>query len=127
MPLSKDCSSSEARRHGTGTRAWSSSNQSCTRTTANDTFLIGRKAFEAMARMGSDTKSTPDVHNIVLSRTLRPNDYPHVTVSSTAERLFRSLLAAGLVDRVEVSLIPVLLGDGIPLFASPAGRAMPKL
>ena len=80
-----------------------------------------------MARMGSDTKSTPDVHNIVLSRTLRSNDYPHVTVNSTAERLFRSLLAAGLVDRVEVSLIPVLLGDGIPLFTSPAGRAMPEL
>ncbi|MGA9586723.1 MAG: dihydrofolate reductase family protein, partial [Terracidiphilus sp.] len=33
---------------------------------------------------------------------------------------FRSLLDAGLVDRVEVSIIPVLLGSGIPLI--PAGR-----
>ncbi len=41
--------------------------------------------------------------------------------------LFRSLLAAGLVDRVEVALIPVLLGGGIPLLASPAGRAVLKL
>ena len=37
--------------------------------------------------------------------------------------LFRILFAAGLVDRVEVSLIPVLLGGGIPLIPSPAGRA----
>ncbi len=55
MPLSKDCSSSEARRHGTGTRPWSSSNQFCTRTIANGTFLIGRKTFEAMARIRHGT------------------------------------------------------------------------
>jgi dihydrofolate reductase len=41
--------------------------------------------------------------------------------------LFRSLLAAGLVDRVEVSLIPVLLGAGIPLLATPADRATLEL
>ena len=29
--------------------------------------------------------------------------------------LFRSLLEAGLVDRVEVGVVPVLLGEGIPL------------
>jgi len=41
--------------------------------------------------------------------------------------LFRSLLAAGLVDRIEMSLIPVLLGGGIPLLPSPAGRTTLKL
>ena len=41
--------------------------------------------------------------------------------------LFRSLLAAGLVDRVEMALIPVLLGGGIPLLPSPAGRARLEL
>ena len=35
-----------------------------------DTFLIGRKTFDAMGRMGNDTKSTPAITNIVLSRTL---------------------------------------------------------
>ena len=41
--------------------------------------------------------------------------------------LFRSLLAAGLVDRIEMALIPVLLGGGIPLLPPPAGRALLKL
>lgn len=112
-----------------------------------DTFLIGRKTFEAMAKMGSDVKSVPGLQNIVLSRTLRAGDYPHVTVRSDAEgvvaelraqpgkdiaifgggELFRSLLAVGLVDRIEVALIPVLLGGGIPLLPPPAGRARLKL
>ena len=34
--------------------------------------------------------------------------------------LFRSLADAGLVDSVEVAVIPILLGGGIPLLPSPA-------
>ena len=34
--------------------------------------------------------------------------------------LFRSLLDAGLVDAVEVALMPVMIGSGIPLL--PEGR-----
>jgi dihydrofolate reductase len=41
--------------------------------------------------------------------------------------LFRSLLAAGLVDEVGFSVIPVLLGGGIPLLPPPADRAKLKL
>ena len=37
--------------------------------------------------------------------------------------LFRSLLAAGLVDEIGVAVVPVLLGGGIPLLPAPAGRA----
>jgi dihydrofolate reductase len=112
-----------------------------------DTFLIGRKTFEAMRRMGSDAKPAPGTRNFVFSRTLKPDAYPHVNTSPDAERvvaelraepgkdialfgggeLLRSLLAAGLVDQVGVSVIPVLLGGGVPLLPSPAGRATLKL
>ena len=41
--------------------------------------------------------------------------------------LFRGLLEAGLVDTVEVGVIPVLLGGGIPLLPAPAKRTKLKL
>jgi dihydrofolate reductase len=112
-----------------------------------DTFLIGRKTYQVMIRMGSDMTAVPGIDSIVFSRTLNPDDHPHVVIQGDAERtvtalrakpgkdialfgggeLFHSLLTAGLVDRVEVSLIPVLLGGGVPLLPSPAGRATLKL
>jgi dihydrofolate reductase len=41
--------------------------------------------------------------------------------------LFRSLLAAGLVDEVAFSVIPVLLGGGIPMLPAPADSATLRL
>jgi dihydrofolate reductase len=93
--------------------------------------------------MGSDMRDLPGAQNIVFSRTLRPGDYPQLRISDDAERtvaelrakpgkdialfgggeLFRCLLAARLVDEVGVSVIPVLLGGGIPLLPHPATRA----
>jgi dihydrofolate reductase len=112
-----------------------------------DTFLIGRKTFEVMRRMGDAAPPSPGIRNYVFSRTLRPEDCPGATLSHDAEpvvaqlraapgkdialfgggELFRSLLAAGLVDEVSVSLVPVLLGGGIPLLPSPADRAKLEL
>jgi dihydrofolate reductase len=111
-----------------------------------DTFLIGRKTFEAMRRMGGGPP-TPGITNIVFSRTLKPSDCPNATLSDDAEAvvaalrkmpgkdialfgggdLFRSLLAAGLVDEVGFAVIPVLLGAGIPMLPSPAAGAVLKL
>lgn len=104
-----------------------------------DTLLIGRRTFEGMAKAGQQT--TQGIESIVFSRTLNPADYPTVTIVSenAAEfvtglkqkqgkdiwlfgggLLFRSLLEQGVVDAVEVAVIPILLGGGIPLFPSPA-------
>jgi dihydrofolate reductase len=108
-----------------------------------DTFLIGRKTFEVMRRMGSGASSAGGIRNIVCSRTLRPEDCPGATLTDDAAAtvadlrtkpgkdislfgggdLFRSLLAAGLVDEVIVAVIPVLLGGGVPLLSVPADRA----
>jgi dihydrofolate reductase len=86
--------------------------------------------------MGGAGGGQSGVQTIVFSLTLREEDYPNITiVSENPERaladlrsksgkdiwlfgggsLFRSLLEARLVDAVEVSMIPVLLGEGIPL------------
>jgi dihydrofolate reductase len=112
-----------------------------------DTLLVGRKTFEAMRRMADTAPPTPGITQIVFSRTLRPHDCPQATLSDDAERvvaeirtkpgkdialfgggeLFRSLLAAGLVDEVSVNVIPVLLGGGTPLLPPPAARARLEL
>lgn len=111
-----------------------------------DTFLIGRKTFQAMQRAGN-TRAANGIRHIVFSRTLSPADCPQATLCADAERavaelrqqpgrdialfgggeLFRSLLAAGLVDEVSFSVVPVLLGGGVPLLPPPASRARLKL
>jgi dihydrofolate reductase len=40
--------------------------------------------------------------------------------------LFGSLAEAGLVDTVEVSVVPILLGEGIPLLAGSCRRMGPE-
>jgi dihydrofolate reductase len=112
-----------------------------------DTFLIGRHTFEIMQREENPPGMT-GVKVFVFSRTLRQSDYPDVTIiaenpeeavaSIKAEPgkdiwlfgggiLFRSLLDAGLVDTVEIAVIPVLLGEGIPLLPAPGKKTSLKL
>lgn len=112
-----------------------------------DTFLVGRRTFTAMAASGH-TAPAPGITTYVFSRTLEPADYPGVTIvrddaASVVARLrtepgkdialfgggglFRSLLDAGQVDTVELSVIPVLLGGGVPILPPPYGRVPLKL
>ncbi len=111
-----------------------------------DTFIMGRRTFEPMVRVKRE--QTPGIKTYVFSRTLRQEDYPGVTIvaegveekvsalrAETGKDIwlfgggsfFRSLLDAGLVDTVEVAIMPILLGEGIQLLPSPAKQAKLKL
>ena len=98
-----------------------------------DTVLIGRRSYDA-ALAGPGIM--PGTQTFVFSRTLRAEDHPGVTIVNddhVAETLaslrrtsgkeiwlfgggdlFHSLLQLGEVDKIEVGLAPVLLGQGIP-------------
>jgi dihydrofolate reductase len=99
-----------------------------------DTILVGRRTFDVMVAAGR--ASVPGMKTIVFSRTLRQEDHPEVAIVMDGQReavaalkagpgkdiwlfgggsLFRSLAEAGLVDTVEVGIVPILLGAGVPL------------
>jgi dihydrofolate reductase len=99
-----------------------------------DTAVMGRKTYAAGVEQGAAGMSGIDT--IVFSRTLPAatrkglritSDDPVKVVADLKKKpgkdiwlfgggeLFRTLLDAGLVDSVEVAVMPVLLGAGIPL------------
>ena len=103
-----------------------------------DTFLMGRRTFEAAGGMTSGQRV------FVASMTLTPGEHQGFTVigENLVEQvaglkaqagkdiwlfgggdLFASLLAADLVDTVELAVVPVLLGDGTPFLRHPSSRA----
>jgi dihydrofolate reductase len=110
-----------------------------------DTVLLGRRTYELTRQPGAPP--WPRGWQIyVFSRTLKPEEHPGVTVvrADAGPRvaalraapgreiwlfgggsLFRSLLEAGQVDLVEVVVVPVLLGGGIPLLE--AGAPLTRL
>ncbi len=108
-----------------------------------DAMLMGRRTYEIAGGGGSK-----DMEVWVFSRTLRAEEHPRVTIVSDhideqlnelrqrpgkdiclfgGGELFRSLLALGQVDDVDVAIVPVLLGGGIPLFPAPAERSLLEL
>ena len=112
-----------------------------------DTILMGRKTFEQARGDGGGGGGMPGMKSVVVSTTLRQKDYPDITIiNDEMEKsltrmcdspgkdiwlfggggLFRSLLDKRLVDTVEVAVIPVLLGSGVPLMP-PGNRAKLRL
>jgi dihydrofolate reductase len=113
-----------------------------------DTVLLGRRSFDLTQR-GDAPPWGPKMRVYVFSRTLQPEAFPDVTVigangadvvaglraeSGSGEiwlfgggQLFSSLLAADQVDAVEVTIVPVLLGGGVPLAAPGIARTPLRL
>ena len=100
-----------------------------------DTAVMGRKTYEVVTAQGGHGEM-PGLDVVVFSGTLPAATHPGVRIVNDDPReviaalktkpgrdiwlfgggaLFRSLLDAGLVDTVEVAVMPVLLGSGIPL------------
>ncbi|MEX0891334.1 MAG: dihydrofolate reductase family protein [Gemmatimonadota bacterium] len=105
-----------------------------------DTLLMGRRTFEIVR---ATPESFAGKQVVVASRTLRTEDHPDIEVVGEGlearirelreqagldiwlyggGRLFSQVLAWDLVDTVELALIPVLLGGGVPFLPSPAAR-----
>lgn len=108
-----------------------------------DTAVMGRKTYDIVSRDGHMAMMA-GVECVVFSRTLPPSTSPGLRVVADdpatvvaalkvtpgkdiwlygGGELFAVLLAAGLVDTVELAVIPVLLGAGVPLM--PQGRVTP--
>jgi dihydrofolate reductase len=110
-----------------------------------DTLLLGRKSWEAAKAQGG--AGMPGMKPYVFSTTLRPSDCGGATLSSDpgatvrelkqqpgkaiwlfgGGSLFKSLLGLGLVDEVQVGVVPIVLGNGLPLVEHPATQAQLKL
>jgi dihydrofolate reductase len=100
-----------------------------------DTFVMGRKTYEVTAA-GDFAGMLGNKEVVVFSRTLKSTPYPNVTIVDVSPadtirslkqksgkdiwlfgggELFRHLADAGVVDSVEVGVMPVMLSQGIPM------------
>ena len=105
-----------------------------------DTFLMGRRTYEVARSMNESFKGK---RVVVASRSLRAEDHPNIEVVGEGlerrvrelrgesgldvwlyggGRLFAQLLAWDLVDTVELAILPVLLGGGVPFLPHTAAR-----
>jgi dihydrofolate reductase len=103
-----------------------------------DTIVMGRKTLDAaIAMMGGSFKSPVDIPHHVFSRTQPPGERDGVIFTNQSPaawlrkirarrgkhiyhmgggELARSFLEADLIDELFLGIVPILLGDGIPLF-----------
>ena len=104
-----------------------------------DTLFMGRRTYEASSSYPGGMSMWKHMRSIVCSTTLTAVKDAELWSEQVAERiqalktepgkdlwlfgggeLFRTLLEAGVVDDIEVAVVPVLVGGGIPLRALPA-------
>lgn len=104
-------------------------------------LVMGRRSYEVFA--GTGGAPGPGLPTYVYSRTMPEGERDGVIFARDAvsharslkqvsepkplwlwggAELFRELANAGLVDGVDVAIIPVLLGGGIPLLPGPTAR-----
>jgi dihydrofolate reductase len=109
-------------------------------------LVMGRRSYEVFASTGGGGSASMPTY--VYSRTLPEGERKGVTFARDAVahvralkasgkgkpiwlwgggELFRQLAAAGLVDGVDVAVIPVLLGGGVQLLPSPGPKLSLKL
>jgi dihydrofolate reductase len=110
-----------------------------------DALLVGRGTMEVTSPDGDPLMG---LETYLVSTTLKQEDYSQVsivpdaadgTIAKLKEEagkdiwlfgggiLFKSLADLGLVDIVEVAVIPILLGGGIPLYPAPSDRIVLEL
>jgi dihydrofolate reductase len=103
-------------------------------------IVMGRKSYDVFAATGGNPG--PALPTWVYSRSLEEGErqgitfvrdaVPHVQTLKRADgkpiwlwgggELFRALAAAGLVDGVDVAILPIVLGGGLQLMPPPARR-----
>jgi dihydrofolate reductase len=108
-----------------------------------DTVIIGRKTYDTVVRIGHKYQTAKQVY--VITRTARPdNGYykfytgdPHDLVlqlkKETGKNIYcdggaeiiNELLSHKLIDEFNISIVPILLGNGVALFGN--GRPEQKL
>ena len=102
-----------------------------------DTALMGRKTYQVGLRMGGGKFDSQGLACYVFSRTLPPgerdgiiftNDSPKSFVQSLRQKkgkhiwhmgggeLARDFLKDDLIDELYIGVVPILIGEGIPLF-----------
>jgi dihydrofolate reductase len=104
-----------------------------------DTALMGRKTYDVALKMGGDGLGGSKMKNYVFSQSQPPGERGGVTFVNESPKSFveqlrkrsgkniwlmgggelaRDFLKEDLVDELYIGIVPVLIGEGIPLFPS---------
>lgn len=104
-----------------------------------DTCLMGRKTYEVSLKMGGGDFGSSAMKNYVFSHSHPPGERGGVTFVNESPKIFlnklrkrpgkniwlmgggelaRDFLKGDLVDELYIGIVPVLIGQGIPLFPS---------